>query len=82
MGALIVLALTLITGLVLGTGLSDQVKEASLGVYVSGVAMVGLFTAVMAFKNPRGLAYGPREYLEESRIARAQTLAELGGSKR
>jgi hypothetical protein len=82
MAALIVLVLTIVMLALLPTGLSNEVKEVFLGVYVLGVALVGSFTVVMTFKNPRGLAYGPKEYLEESRMARAQTLAELGGQKK
>src|SRR5450631_4458015 len=79
MGALIVLVLSLGFFAVLPTSLPWQFKAVVFGVFTAGLAIVGLFTVVMAHKNPRGLAYGPKEYLEESRMARAQTVKELDG---
>lgn len=68
MGALIVCSLTLMLGGLLATNLPWQFKAVGFGVYAVGVLAVGVGTFVMAHKNPRGLAYGPNEYLEESRL--------------
>jgi hypothetical protein len=75
MGALIVLVLTLIMGAVLFTSLPIEVKELCLAVYAAGLFVVGLWTGIMGFINPRHLAYGPRELLENNRIDHEHNLA-------
>jgi len=80
MAALIVLILTAIMGGVLLSGVPNEAKEVCLALYFIGVMAMGERVFRMALKDPRGLAYGPKEYLEESRMARARTLAELEGN--
>ena len=68
MGALIVLSLTLVFLATLPTSLPWQFKAIVFWVYVAGLALVFVWTVVMTFKNPRHLAYGPSELLENNRI--------------
>lgn len=66
--ALTLLVLTGIMGGVLGSGLPDSAKELSLAFYFVGLAAAVIRVDILFRKDPRGLAYGPNEYLEESRL--------------
>ncbi len=75
MGALIVVSLTMSFLLVLPMPLPWQFKAVVFGVYVAGLAAVWVWTVVMTFKQPRHLAYGPSELLENNRIDHEFNLA-------
>lgn len=75
MGALIVLSLTMAFLLVLPTSLPWQFKAVVFAVYAVGLALVGIWTVVMTSKQPRHLAYGPSELLENNRIDHEFNLA-------
>lgn len=68
MGALVVLSLTMVFLATLPTSLPWQFKAAVFWVYVAGLALVFVWTVVMTFIQPRHLAYGPSELLENNRI--------------
>ena len=69
MAALIILVLTLVMGGILPTGLSNEAKEVCLAFYFMGIMVTGERVYRMAGKDQRGLAYGPNELIEESRLA-------------
>jgi hypothetical protein len=73
--ALIVMVLTGIMGGVLVSGLPDRAKEITLALYFIGLAAVVIRVDILFRKDPRGLAYGPNEYLEESRLAHERRMA-------
>jgi hypothetical protein len=60
MGALIVLALTIVMVGLLPTGLSNEVKEVALVIWVTGIAMVGFWTLVMPLRIRANLPMGRR----------------------
>ncbi len=75
MGALIVLSLTGAFLATLPTSLPWQFKEEAFWVYVAGSALVFVWTVIMTFVQPRHLAYGPSELLENNRIDHEFNLA-------
>lgn len=78
--ALIVLVLTGIMGGVLGSDLPVPAKEIALAFYFVGLAAVVIRVDILFRKDPRGLAYGPNEYLEESRLAHERHMAAIRSS--
>jgi len=79
--ALIVLVLTGVMGGVLASGLPDGAKETALALYFVGLAAVVIRVDILFRKDPRGLAYGPNEYLEESRMAHERHMEALKRQK-
>ena len=77
--AMIVIMLTVMMGVVMESGLPNEAKEGCLAVYVICLGIAGMVVVVMAVVRPRDLVYGPREYLEESRLLHTRTLAEIRG---
>jgi hypothetical protein len=75
LNALIILVLTGVMGGVLGSSLPDRAKEIALALYFIGLAAVLIRVDILFRKDPRGLAYGPNEYLEESRLAHERHMA-------
>jgi len=73
--ALIVLVMTGVMGGVLGSGLPDLAKEISLAIYFVGLVTAVIRVDILFRKDPRGLAYGPNEYLEESRLAHERRMS-------
>ncbi|MGA2672351.1 MAG: hypothetical protein ABSE99_03905 [Terracidiphilus sp.] len=80
--ALIVLVLTGIMGGVLVSGLPNEAKEVALGLYFAGLAAVVIRVDILFRKDPRGLAYGPNEYIEESRLAHERQMEAMKGQRR
>lgn len=68
MNALIILVLTGALGMVMASSLPNEVREASLGVYVVCLAAVLIRADMLFRKDPRAFCYGPNEHLEESRL--------------
>jgi hypothetical protein len=59
---------------------SDLPPSAKVGTLIfAGVWTVCIivWTSYMAWKNPRALAYGPNEYLQESKLAHAREMARI-----
>lgn len=77
MAAMIVSVLTLVVGGVLFTGLPNEAKEVCLAVYFIGVMWCGGSVYRMARIDQRGLAYGPNELIEESRLEHERRLKGL-----
>ena len=78
--ALIVLVLTGIMGAVLASGLPAVAKEVSLALYFVGMVAVVIRVDILFRKDPRGLSYGPNEYIEESRLlAHERQMAAIKG---
>jgi hypothetical protein len=75
--ALIVLVLTGIMGAVMASSLPSGAKEVSLAVYFLGLVAVVVRVDMLFRKDPRGLAYGPNEYIEESRLAHERHMEAL-----
>ena len=73
--ALIVLVFTGIMGAVLVSALPNLAKEVALTLYFVGMAAVVIRVDILFRKDPRGLAYGPNEYIEESRLAHERRMA-------
>jgi hypothetical protein len=71
------LLLTGVIGGVLGTNLPWQVKSVALCAYALGMAAVGIHVGHMAWRNPRGLSYGPNEFIEESRLEHERRVREI-----
>ena len=75
--ALITLLIFGLAGGVLASNLPDWFRMAAVGVSFIWAAGV-LGWTYRAYRNdPRGLAYGPNEYLEESRLAHQRHMASV-----
>jgi hypothetical protein len=75
--ALIVLVLTGMMGAVMASSLPSGAKDVSLAVYFLSLVAVVVRVDILFRKDPRGLAYGPNEYLEESRMAHERHMEAL-----
>lgn len=75
--ALIVLILTGVMAGVLASSFANGAKEVCLAVYVGCLAAVVIRVDILFRKDPRGLAYGPNEYLEESRMAHERQMEAM-----
>lgn len=73
--ALVTLLLTGIVGAVLATGLPDWFRMAVTAFYFLWISAMAIWVYMAYRKDPRGLAYGPNEYIEESRMAYEHKLA-------
>jgi hypothetical protein len=73
--ALITLLLTGIVGGVLASSLPTWFRMTIVAVYIAWVSAMALWVYKAYRKDPRGLAYGPNEYVEESRLAYEHKLA-------
>jgi hypothetical protein len=73
--ALITLLLTGIVGGVLASDLPDWFRMTAVGVYFAWISLMTLWVYNAYRKDPRGLAYGPNDYIEESRMAYEHKLA-------
>lgn len=75
--ALIVLVLTGMMGVVMASGLPNEAKEIALALYFVGLAAIVIRVDILFRKDPRGLAYGPNEYIEESRLAHERQMEAM-----
>jgi hypothetical protein len=75
--ALVTLLITGIVVAVLESGLPEWFRMSVVGFYLLWLtAMVlGIYAAYR--KDPRGLAYGPNEYIEESRLLHERNMEAL-----
>ncbi len=73
--ALVTLLLTGIVGAVLACGLADWFRMAVVGFYFLWISAMAFWVYRSYRKDPRGLAYGPNEYIEESHMAYEHKLA-------
>jgi hypothetical protein len=82
--ALITLLLTGIVGGVLASDLPAWFRMGVVGLYFAWVSAMALWIYSAYRKDPRGLAYGPNEYIKESRLAYEHklALAKLSGGQR
>jgi len=73
--ALVTLLLTSIVVAVLASSLPDWFRMSVVGFYFAWMSAMALWIYNAYRKDPRGLAYGPNEYIEESRMAYEHKLA-------
>jgi hypothetical protein len=73
--ALVTLLLTTIVGGVLATSLPSWFRMGVVAFYFVWLTAMALWVYKSYRKDPRGLAYGPHEYLEESRMEYEHQLA-------
>ena len=73
--ALVALLLTGIVVAVLASGLVDWFRMAIVGFYCLWISALAFWVYRSYRADPRGLAYGPNEYLEESRMEYEHKLA-------
>jgi uncharacterized membrane protein len=66
--AFLTISLAGVVGAVLYSDLPKEVKIYSLAFFGLWFAGVVIWTAYIARKDPRSLAYGPNEYLKESQM--------------
>ena len=81
--ALVTLLLTGIVGAVLATNLPGWFRMGVVGFYFAWVSAMAVWVYRAYRTDPRGLAYGPNEYIEESRMAYEHKLelARLSNSR-
>ena len=75
--ALITLLLTSIVGAVLATSLPDWFRMSVVGFYFAWLTAMALWIYMSYRKDPRGLAYGPNEYIEESKLAHERQMEAM-----
>jgi hypothetical protein len=75
--ALVTLLLTSIVVAVLATSLPDWFRMSVVGFYFAWITAMALWIYKAYRKDPRGLAYGPNEYIEESKLAHERQMEAM-----
>jgi hypothetical protein len=76
--ALITLLLSGVVGGVLYSSLPTWFRMSTVGFFGLWIIGMTMWTYIAYRRDPRGLAYGPNEYIEESRMAYEHKLALAG----
>lgn len=75
--AFVVLSLAGVVGSVLFSNLPQEIKIGSVAFFFLWVLGITVWINRIAQKDPRSIAYGPNEYLEESRLAHERQMAAM-----
>ena len=75
--AFVIIALAGVVGTVLLSNLPLEVKIGSVVFFFAWVLGITVWINRIAKRDPRAVAYGPNEYLEESRLAHEREMAAI-----